>query len=425
MGVVISVINPANLFGHIGGTVITVAVGVSVVAASIAMGLVVINILYNNETCCGAFINERVIRQSTSSLVFNRVIQGFETSYYYNATETLYSLVQGLNDNLRENFPDTFVKVVVSGFSSTPVLNPTRRRRRRRRSINDGFGGENQDPPVSPPIRTSPMTMSPEQWTITSSSTKLMTVSTSENDLSKISSPIILEWSSTPDIDSESPAPAIPELLTTSDFDSSSLPMDQSTSTSTDISTVISSTESYSSYDSLTNIFSTFSSLFSLSTSTTSISLPTTTIPSTTLQNNDSTNCIASTFNSTTQVSLVYINGTIYFNTTVNQTITVTSIIDALGSFTPPIELVDRCRNPSSAEGVFNAALSKVEPTSIVSPSDTNFATEDSIPAAILDVVLTVTVPSTLFESTTTTTTTTTTTITPTTTTESVTPFIG
>ncbi|CAF1438528.1 unnamed protein product, partial [Adineta steineri] len=62
---------------------------------------------------------------STSTLAFNRIIQSYEQQHYYNTTATLLDLVDALNKYLGEQFPNQFIKAVVSNFSLSPENYPT------------------------------------------------------------------------------------------------------------------------------------------------------------------------------------------------------------------------------------------------------------------------------------------------------------
>jgi len=137
----------------------------------------------------------------------------------------------------------------------------------------------------------------------------------------------------------------------------------------------------------------TLTSLFSFVTSTISKLFSTTTVATTTLQTNDGSNCTISTVNNTMQASLIYLNGTIYFNVTNVSDITSIMIIDALKSFYPFITLIDRCGNPSTAEGSFNATFSHIESPSKISINATELNATDSIPPALVNETNSVTTP--------------------------------
>jgi hypothetical protein len=140
-------------------------------------------------------------------------------------------------------------------------------------------------------------------------------------------------------------------------------------------------------------MFATLTSLFSFVTSTISKPFSTTAVATTTLQTNNGSNCTISTVNNTMQASLIYLNGTIYFNVTNVSDITSIMIIDALKSFYPSITLIDRCGNPSTAEGSFNATLSLIVPPSKTNINATDLETVQSIPSALINETNSVTTP--------------------------------
>ncbi|CAF1346659.1 unnamed protein product [Adineta steineri] len=162
---------------------------------------------------------------------------------------------------------------------------------------------------------------------------------------------------------------------------------------STPTSTTTFSTISYYS-QSLTRYFSTSSSPSSTIASGIFGASQTTTAQPTTFNSSNISSCNISMFdNGSNRTSVIYLNGTLYFNTTKGNEIDPNKIMDALKSFNPPIVLVDICANKSSSESNFNPALSKIEPLSEV-VGDTSFlANDNTIPTSLLNEANNVTLP--------------------------------
>ena len=268
-----------------------------------------------------------------------------------NATEELFRLVEELNNHLQKNFSDNYLKIILSSFSDTAILTSNNRRKRDR---------IDSDIPCE-----------------TYSNRSNCTNSQSSNKTFSIIKP---ETST----------------IFTNEYSESVATEFPSTTERGSTNTLL--TKSYSVNDSSSNNWSIFSTLFPVSKWSTSF-FPSTILPPTIVQN---TSCTDSMFNNTTKRSLVYLNGTLYFNVTINQTITVKMITDALKSFTPSIQLIDKCRRPSSGLGIFNITLSKIEVPFKVLNNSINFANESSIPASVLNAAQGVVIPDSAFETNTT-----------------------
>ncbi len=406
MALISSIAYSPTLFLRVFNNVITVATGVSAVAAAVSITVVITVIIKQGPSTTDPFHKTTVILvQSKATLVFNRDIQPYEVPYYYNSTETLITLVEELNDQLKQAFPTTFIKIVESDFSTEPVSNLT--------GITEGQSRESEVRSVY--YQSSNIISSPEPPNTShaeSSETLVFGTSkasvTTDNEstepyLSTItgdigSSSITTSEPSLHTDDIESTSTATTETLShTNNIESTSRNTSQSTSTTTSQSTSITTSQStstfLSSYYSSTDMFSTLTSVFAFVTSTISKPFSTTTVATTTLQNNSASNCTISIFNGTKQASLIYLNGTIYFNVTNVSDITSIQIINALKSFYPLVTLINKCRNPSTAEGSFNATLSHIESPSKINITVADLDATDSISSASLNETNSATTP--------------------------------
>ncbi|CAF4114287.1 unnamed protein product, partial [Adineta steineri] len=292
---------------------------------------------------------------STSTLAFNRIIQSYEQQHYYNTTATLLDLVDALNKYLEQQFPNQFIKAVISGFSLNPENYPTRRRRKRWPPICMCCGVNSPGPNCVEPI--------------TQSTTPMTT-----HETSPTTSMHLNEWTN--------------EMHSTGGTDPSSI-----ANSSRPTSSITSSTISYSSQPP-TRYSSTSSPTSPTTTSSIVNASQTTTIQPTTSNSDTTSSCNISTFdNGSNRTLVVYLNGTLYFNTTKGNEIDPNKIMDALKSFNPPIVLADKCANKSSNESNFNPALSRIEPPSEV-VGDTSFLTDDNtIPTSLIAAANNVTLP--------------------------------
>ncbi|CAF1278534.1 unnamed protein product [Adineta steineri] len=120
-------------------------------------------------------------------------------------------------------------------------------------------------------------------------------------------------------------------------------------------------------------------------------------------------------YDGSAQPALIYLNGTLYFNSTQQNKPNATVIIDALASFDPVIILIDKCLQKSPAESTFNSALSTVQPLSVVDGDASVLDKNNTYSLPLISLTNSVTPPSVtpqLPTTTITTTTTTTTTVT-------------
>ncbi|CAF1346717.1 unnamed protein product [Adineta steineri] len=375
-------IHSPALFLRVAINIATSTVGVSVIASTIAVGVVVSKL--PAQSGANPFSQTTIIVQSSSTLAFNRIIQSYEQQHYYNTTATLLDLVDALNKYLGQRFPNQFIKAVISGFSLNPQ-NITSRRRRRRQIWCCPHNGHSHDDHSHE-----------DCWICTTASTTPKTT----QEAASTTSMNVIGW--TGDIDP-----------------TGSTGTPQPTQSSASTFTITSSAMSYSSEPSTRD-----------SSTSSSVSL-TTTQPTTSNSNNNSSCNIATYDNGSNRTSVIYLNGTLYFNTTKDSTIDPNKIKAALALFSPVIALADQCVNKSSSQSTFNSALSTVaDPTEVV--GGTSFlANANTIPTYLITAAnnvsspteapsynTTVTVaPSTLTSTTTTSTTTTAT--------ESTTPLVG
>ncbi|CAF1438495.1 unnamed protein product [Adineta steineri] len=138
--------------------------------------------------------------------------------------------------------------------------------------------------------------------------------------------------------------------------------------------------------------------------------------------NSENTNhCnISMYYDGSAQPALIYLNGTLYFNSTQQNKPNATVIIDALASFDPVIILIDKCLQKSPAESTFNSALSTVQPLSVVDSDASVLDKNNTYSLPLISLTNSVTTPQLSTITTITTTTTTTTTVT-----QSTTPLFG
>ncbi|CAF1346641.1 unnamed protein product [Adineta steineri] len=321
-GIAMIIHSPA-LFLRIAINVATVVAAISVTAAGISVGVVVAKLAAQSASTGSSnpLFDTTVVLQSSSSLVFNRIIQPYEFDSYYNTTQTLIDLTGELNEYLSGKFPTTFIKAYTYGISLYPQKTTTRRRRRR------------------------------------------------QNCMCTIGS---------------SPQAGCPRCGTTS----------MPSQTNQGIHTTMSSFASTAS----TMLYSTFDTM--------------------TTNSENANHCnISLYYDGTVQPALIYLNGTLYFNSTQDNKPDPTVIIDALASFDPVIILIDKCLQKSPAESTFNSALSTVQPLSVVDGDASVLNKNNTYSLALVSLTNSVTTPQL---STMTTITTTTTTVT-----QSTTPLFG
>ncbi|UJR23228.1 hypothetical protein I4U23_026247 [Adineta vaga] len=128
---VAAILHAPALFLRIFLNVAAGSAGVSVVAATVVIGVVIVGKMTDPpHPGDDHFRDTTIILQSSASIAFNRIIQVYEMDVYYNATEALLDLSKRLNDHLKQKFPRMFVKAVTSGFSLKPQTDVSRRKRR-------------------------------------------------------------------------------------------------------------------------------------------------------------------------------------------------------------------------------------------------------------------------------------------------------
>jgi hypothetical protein len=93
-------------------SVITVA---GIIASVITIGVVMSRVM--NKTSV-----TRMVVQADISVAIERLIASYELQQFYDKPATLQDTIKNLNAQLKEYFPNTFVKVVISSFSGQPIL---------------------------------------------------------------------------------------------------------------------------------------------------------------------------------------------------------------------------------------------------------------------------------------------------------------
>ncbi|CAF1438466.1 unnamed protein product [Adineta steineri] len=320
------VFHDAALFLRIVFKVSTITTAIAVIAAGISAGVVVSKLAAQSASTgdSNPLFDTTVVLQSSSSLVFNRIIQPYEFDSYYNTTQTLIDLTGELNEYLSGKFPATFIKAYTYGISLYPQKTTTRRRRRRQ-SCMCTIGSSSQA--GCPACGTTPMPSYTNQGIHSTPSSFASTAST---------------------------------ML-------------------------------YSAFDTMTT------------------------------NSENANHCnISMYYDGSAQPALIYLNGTLYFNSTQQNKPNATVIIDALASFDPVIILIDKCLQKSPAESTFNSALSTVQPLSVVDSDASVLDKNNTYSLPLISLTNSVTTPQLSTITTITTTTTTTTTVT-----QSTTPLFG
>ena len=83
MGITTSVVNSSNILPKVIINVVTIITVISVISAVIAVSIIVSKFSSGTNECCNPFTDEKIVLQSSSSIILNRAIQGYETFYYY------------------------------------------------------------------------------------------------------------------------------------------------------------------------------------------------------------------------------------------------------------------------------------------------------------------------------------------------------
>ncbi|CAF1466259.1 unnamed protein product [Adineta ricciae] len=382
---VLTILNAPALCLRIFFNVVSAGSGASVVAATIVVGVVVVNKWNDPDHPSDLFHDVSVVLKSDGTLAFNRAILSFELDEYYNATDTLLHLTEQLNAHLKQKFPNTFVKAITANFSLKPEISPTRKKRypycrkcylklmaakaaRMKRdnseSVSDDDGPLREDNPLlpDPPEPPSIKSTSTSTTTTTSSSTSTSTTTTTSTSTSTTTT-------------STSTSTTTTSTLTqiTGNLDGST--SDSPTTTTT---TTTSSNQITGDFESSTPVSQTTTKYTPFTTTAT---------PSTTWYNISIANCTRSMFNGTNRTSVIYFMTTLYFNVTVKEELNAAEIIEALKSFNPIVELADKCIRKSPDTSTFNIALSKVDPPSSAK-GDLSFLTKtDTIPPALINQV--------------------------------------
>ncbi|CAF1021205.1 unnamed protein product [Adineta steineri] len=94
--------------------VISVLVGVlvSVVAASIAIGIIATKY----------FRSSQLIVRADIYVALDRLVASYERDVLYSRRQTLHDIIGGLNTTFSQAFPGTFFKLVITAFSGKPIL---------------------------------------------------------------------------------------------------------------------------------------------------------------------------------------------------------------------------------------------------------------------------------------------------------------
>ena len=103
---------------RIATSILAVATLVGVVAAGVAIGVIVGRQTDPNS----AFVQTKFVVKSDISIAIYRLITSIELAEYYNASATLLDVSTSVNAQIKQYFPQTSVKVVISGFSGEPIF---------------------------------------------------------------------------------------------------------------------------------------------------------------------------------------------------------------------------------------------------------------------------------------------------------------
>ncbi|CAF1478762.1 unnamed protein product [Adineta steineri] len=296
-------IHDPAVFLRISINVATITTAIAVIAAGIAVGVVLAKMAAQTGNP-DPFFETTIVLQSSSSLVFNRIIQPYEFDAYFNTTQTLIDLTGELNEYLSGKFPTTFIKAYTYGISLYPQKTTTQIRRRRQNCM---CTIDSSSRPGCPRCGT---TLIPPHTNKGTYSTTSMT-------------------------------------STTSNFANTA------------------STMRYSTFDTMTT------------------------------NSGDVSHCNISMYSDgTAQPALIYLNGTLYFNSTQQNKPDLTVLKDALQSFDPVIILIDKCLHASPAESTFNFALSTLQPLSVVDGNATILYSNDTYSLPLITLTNSVTPPS-------------------------------
>jgi hypothetical protein len=345
-------INPSAAFMKIFISVMTVTTGVSIIVASITIGVIIAK---------GPFSEIKVVLQSPTTIALNRFIQPYELPLFDDAVTTMNIFLADVINVLRGKFGNNFVSGQMVSFSATPSVTSTQTK-----EFTLTKGSVNGDTPGSTDSITTTTTSTTSQtidYTTTTfdSCTDALITMKNDTDEQNISDCVNMtvpfqNCTNTTDVHDMIECLNIMKLVFSCQVNSS-LTFSNVTVSVEDCSYITNHTIDCN------NITIEFPDCFNQSTSAQNTSAWSTTTPailsSTSIDN--TTQCNIS-LNTNGQPSIILSTMVLFFAVTKGESISAEDIFNTLKNLQPSITLLTGCLQPSSQKSSFNASLSKVEP---------------------------------------------------------------
>jgi hypothetical protein len=378
-------INPSAAFMKTLMTVVTAATAVSIVAATITIG-----VFAAKEN--GPFSVSMVVLQSPATIVLNRFIEPYELPLFYDAVATMDIFLADIKNVLTEGFKDKFITAQWKSFTSTPNVTSTQEKEftLRKRFLSEKQSGGNDasaESTTSTPLTTYETTDYPTTTTsfdtCTDALIKIKNYRDDHNNRSCVNIKVPLK-----NCTNTTNAPGMIDCLNIKE-----LVFNCKNDTAVQNITVLVQNCSYISNHTIdcNNITIELTDCFNRSTSvhnTSTWSTTTSTILSTTTSIDNTTRCNIS-LNTAGQTSIIFSTMILFFKVKPGESISAEEIFNTLKSLQPNITLLTGCLQPSSQISSFNATLSNVQTPSKSDLTVGDLQNQPSISASLEDQVLT------------------------------------
>ncbi|CAF0875789.1 unnamed protein product [Adineta steineri] len=88
---------------------------------------IIVSVIYTTPCC---FCSSRLIVRADIYVALDRLVATYELDELYSRRQTLHDIIDGLNKQFSQAFPQTFFKLVVTAFSGKPILITDLRRKK-------------------------------------------------------------------------------------------------------------------------------------------------------------------------------------------------------------------------------------------------------------------------------------------------------
>jgi len=340
--------------------VISIATGVGMVTAGIALG---VSVSKQSD-----FTNTKIVLQSPATVVLNRFIEPNELPYFYDVLETMDLVVANVKEVLNATFGEKFVTVELTNFSSTPTVTSSNKKSSTliEKILQKIYMS---DPP--PAIKTSNIstTYSTTDYTphITpfDNCTISVLTSTCNETYNQNNGSCVNETIEIPN--------CVNATINIVECVNASTPVYNCSDQINDTITCVNATIKIPQNCSNRSGAATTASISPIATTTDLIS-------------NNESQCEPPE-NATVQSSIIVSKMFIYFAVKTGESISVEDIISALKNLEPTIVLYNVCKDPSYNTSSFNSTLSMVEPPTQVDIDLGTLESQPSIPSSLQDSV--------------------------------------